>query len=129
MVRRLRDKDIESREARSKLKVSGKPYWSTIGKGLHVGCRKGQRGGVWVVRRYLGNQGYKVETIALADDREEANGIDVLDFWQAQERLSGAVGSSSLMVKARLHPIWAGGKAGYVYSVILDGGTLPRPRA
>jgi hypothetical protein len=29
--------------------------------------------------------GLQVETIALADDREEANGIDVLDFWQAQE--------------------------------------------
>jgi hypothetical protein len=23
-------------------------------------------------------------------------------------------------MKARLHPIWAGGKAGYVYSVITD---------
>jgi phosphopantothenoylcysteine synthetase/decarboxylase len=37
------------------------------------------------VRRYLGDQDYKVETIATADDVEDANGVDVLDFWQAQE--------------------------------------------
>jgi len=33
------------------------------------------------VRRYLGDQDYKVETIATADDVEDANGVDVLDFW------------------------------------------------
>ena len=27
-------------------------------------------------------------------------------------------------LKARLHPIWAGGKAGYLYSVIFDGKLL-----
>jgi integrase len=85
MARRLRDKDIETREARGKLKASGKPYWRTIGKGLHLGYRKGKRTSVWVVRRYQGEQTYKVETIALVDDREDANGDTVLDFWQAQE--------------------------------------------
>ena len=29
-----------------------------------------------------------------------------------------------MAIKARLHPIWAGGKAGYLYSVILDGKLL-----
>lgn len=80
-----RDKNIETREARTKLKPSGKPYWRIIGKGLHVGYRKGKRGGAWVIRRYLGDQDYKVETIAAADDVEDANGIEILDFWQAQE--------------------------------------------
>ena len=42
---------------------------------------RGKRGGAWVVRRYLGDQDYKVETIATADDVEDANGVDVLDFW------------------------------------------------
>jgi integrase len=85
MARRIRDADLETREARSKLKVSGKPYWRSIGLGLHLGYRKGKRGGIWVVRRYLGEQSYKVESIAIADDREDANGIQVLNFWQAQE--------------------------------------------
>ena len=54
MARRVRDRAIETREARRKLKLSGKPYWRAIGKGLHVGYRKGKSSGVWVVRRYLG---------------------------------------------------------------------------
>jgi hypothetical protein len=85
MARRVRDKDIESREARSKLKQRGLPYWRSIGKGLHLGYRKGQRGGVWVIRRYQGSQIYKVTTVAQADDIEDANGAEILDFWQAQE--------------------------------------------
>ena len=85
MARRVRDKTIESREARRKLKTSGKPYWRAIGKGLHVGYRKGKSGGVWVVRCYLGNQDYHLETIAEADDVLDANGVEVLDFWQAQD--------------------------------------------
>jgi integrase len=96
MARRVRDKDIETREARRKLKQSGKPYWRSIGKGLHVGFRKGKTGGVWVVRHYIGNQHYKVETIATADDIEDADGERVLDFWQAQEAaraIRPAVGS------------------------------------
>ena len=85
MARRVRDKDIETRAARADLKPRGKPYWRSVGKGLHVGYRKGQRGGAWVVRRYLGEQEYKVETISAADDVEDANGVEVLNFWQAQE--------------------------------------------
>ncbi|HET9935036.1 MAG TPA: hypothetical protein VFQ29_01065 [Methyloceanibacter sp.] len=53
---------------RRKLKASGRPYWRAIGKGLHIGYRKGKTDGVWVVRRYLGGQTYKLETIAEADD-------------------------------------------------------------
>jgi hypothetical protein len=85
MSRRVRDKDVETRGARAALKARGKPYWRAIGLGLHLGYRKGRRGGVWVVRRYLGERAYKVETIALADDTEDADGTEILDFWQAQE--------------------------------------------
>ena len=89
MARRVRDKTIDSREARRKLKVSGKPYWRAIGKGLHIGYRKGKTSGVWVIRRYLGNQTYNLETIAEADDVLDADGELVLDFWQAQEYARG----------------------------------------
>lgn len=85
MARRIKDRDLDSRDARAKLKARGKPYWRSIGKGLHIGYRKGKTGGAWVVRRYLGGQAYKVETIAQADDVEDANGSTILDFWQAQE--------------------------------------------
>ena len=61
MARRVSDRTIETRDARRKLRASGKPYWRAIGKGLHVGYRKGKRSGVWVVRRYLGDKTYKLE--------------------------------------------------------------------
>ena len=91
MARRLRDKNIETREARAKLKASPNPYWRAIGRGLHLGYRKGKTGGVWVVRKFVGGKEgtsykYDVRTIAQADDREDANGIEILDFWTAQDR-------------------------------------------
>jgi integrase len=85
-AKRVRDSKFDSRAARAKLKPSGKPYYTAIGQGLHLGYRKGATVGKWVVRRYVGDQDYKVETIAVADDVEDADGFHVLDFWQAQER-------------------------------------------
>jgi integrase len=86
MARRVRDKDLESRAARAKLKPRGKPYYKSIGSGLHVGYRKGERAGKWVIRSYAGASTYKVTTIATADDVADADGATVLDFWQAQEK-------------------------------------------
>jgi integrase len=85
MARRLRDRNLESRDARRKLPVSPKPYYKAIGKGLHLGYRKGKTGGVWVIRHYIGGQSYNETTVAQADDSEDANGQEILDFWQAQE--------------------------------------------
>jgi integrase len=89
MARHVRDTSLESRTARAKLKPSGKPYYRAIGEGLHLGYRKGQTEGKWVVRRYVGNQGYKVETIALADDTLDADGVHVLTMFQAQDKARG----------------------------------------
>ena len=36
---------------RGKLKPSGKPYYKSIGEGLHLGYRKNKVEGKWVVRR------------------------------------------------------------------------------
>jgi len=85
MAKRVRDATLESRAAREKLKARGKPYYKAIGQGLHLGYRKGKVGGRWVVRLYVGDQNYRVETVAEADDMLDADGKTVLDFWQAQE--------------------------------------------
>jgi hypothetical protein len=53
---------------------------------LHIGYRKGQGAGKWVVRYYTGQQTYQVETIATADDLSDANGVDVLSFKQHRKR-------------------------------------------
>jgi integrase len=86
MARRVRDKGLESRSARTKLKASGKPYYKAIGEGLHLGYRKNATVGKWVARIYVGDQKYEVKTIATADDYEDADGQRVLTFWQAQDR-------------------------------------------
>ena len=38
------------------------------------------------MRRYVGDEKYIVETIATADDFSDADGVDILSFYQAQAR-------------------------------------------
>jgi integrase len=94
MARTIRDATLQTRESRGRLKPQGKPYYRLIEAGLHLGYRKGRgrRGkpaaaGVWVVRRYIGDEKYIVHTIAAADDFSDANGKTVLSFSQAQKRV------------------------------------------
>src|SRR5690349_19945355 len=89
VAKRVRDADLQSRAARSKLKARGQPHFRSIGAGLHVGYRKGAREGKGVVRRYVGHQAYVVETIGIADDADDANGNTIVTFWQPQERTRG----------------------------------------
>jgi integrase len=84
MARTVRDAKLESRTARGVLKPSGKPYYRAIEEGLHLGYRKGARGGKWVMRRYVGDQSYSVEVIGTADDTLDADGAEILSFAQAQ---------------------------------------------
>jgi integrase len=86
MSKTVRERKLDSPAARAKLKASGKPYWRAIDTGLHLGYRKGLNGGKWVLRRYLGKETYHVETIGIADDHSPADGVDTIDFFQAQRR-------------------------------------------
>ena len=86
MARRIRDASLETRTARSKLPVRGKPFYKSLAPGLHLGYRRNAGGGRWVARIYIGDQNYRVEVFADADDTADANGTTVLTFWQAQER-------------------------------------------
>lgn len=85
MARKIRDATLDTREARSKLKPRGKPYWRTIERGLHLGYRRlKSKAGTWWARHYLGAQEYEVESIGAADDLSDADGVAIVDFWQAQ---------------------------------------------
>ena len=84
MARTVRDASLETRTARARLKPSGKPYYRAIDPGLHLGYRKGKAGGKWVMRWYIGDAAYQVETIATVDDSADADGVAILDFRQAQ---------------------------------------------
>jgi integrase len=87
MARTVRDAALETRTARARLKVRGKPYYRTLGAGLHVGYRKGKSGGRWLVRLYLGGQRYHLAALSgVADDVQDADGVGVFSFAQAQAK-------------------------------------------
>jgi integrase len=85
MARTIRDALLDTRTARSRLKARAKPYWRGLEPGLHIGYRRPATGaGKWLARHYIGDQKYEVETIAIADDFSDADGVAILDFRQAQ---------------------------------------------
>lgn len=110
MARTVRDANLEKREARRRLEARGKPYYRVMEEGIHLGYRRLKAGaGNWVVRSYVGDQKYEVETIGPADDLSDADGVKILSFSQAQakarelmvERAHSAAGKTGpLTVKA-----------------------------
>ncbi len=64
-------------------KVRHAPYFVKIAKGLHLGYYRGAVGGSWIARRYRKGT-YETHVLGIADDTLVADGIKVLDFWQAQ---------------------------------------------
>ena len=89
MARTVRDTRLESRAARGRLPVRREPYWRVIHEGAHLGYYRGSRTGKWVAR-YRGpgqaTKGYLKRTLGEADDLADADGVQFLDFRQAQDR-------------------------------------------
>ncbi len=110
MARSVRDALLDTRTARSRLKATGKPYYRQLEPGLSLGYRKALSGaGKWVIRHHLGGKAdYETETFATADDFSDADGVAVLNFWQAQvaarermvERAHSAVGKKAFLTVA-----------------------------
>ena len=85
MAKATRNSSLETRTARSKLRTNHEPYWASIGRGLYLGYRKGNKGGSWIARFYYEDR-YKKIKLAKADDYQDTNNVDVLDYFQAQDR-------------------------------------------
>jgi integrase len=87
MPRKVKSRELDSREARGKLKPRGKPYYKWLDQKLHLGYRRIKgKSGTWWCRIYLGDRQYAVEPIGTADDQSAADGIETFDFWQAQDK-------------------------------------------
>jgi integrase len=86
MARSTRSSKLETRTARLKSPVSKKPYFVAVAPGVGLGYRRNKTAGTWVVRAADGRGGNWTQAFAVADDFEDGNGTDVLDFWQAQDR-------------------------------------------
>jgi hypothetical protein len=55
-----------------------------------ISDRKGKTGGKWVSRIWTGSN-YHIETIGIADDKADADGMAVLSYSQAQKRVRDLV--------------------------------------
>ena len=95
MGRHVKDYYLGTREARSKLARRHNPFWREITPGLHIGYRKGKRGGVWIGRKLLDDGKHQKWRLGTADDIVDSNGVDILNFSEAD-------------TKTRLGPLGAG---------------------
>jgi integrase len=84
MARSTRSSALESRTRRLALRKRGKPYWVRIDRGLSLGYRRNDTAGPWIVRKSTGDGNSWIKNFATSDDFAEANGDDVLTFFQAQ---------------------------------------------
>jgi integrase len=85
MARTARNSSLETRTARTRLRIRRTPYFAKIAKGLRLGYYRGSIAGSWIARSYRGAGVYATEALGVADDTLEADGVKVLDYWQAQE--------------------------------------------
>ena len=76
----------ETRTARLRLPISAKPTFVRIGPGLGLGYRRNATAGTWVARIADGKGGYATKAIGAADEFDDADGADLLDYWQAQRK-------------------------------------------
>jgi integrase len=73
MARTLTEAPITTRNARSKLRVG--VHFKGIDPEVHLGYRKGQRGGVWFVR-WRNGRGYRQAPLGVADDELREGTLD-----------------------------------------------------
>src|SRR5688572_23094767 len=75
MSKTLTETPLASREQRKKLKARPQPYWRSLDRDIHLGYRKGKRGGAWLVR-WRNGKGYTHEGFATADDEVREGALD-----------------------------------------------------
>jgi hypothetical protein len=83
LARTVRDTNLDSRAARSRLKARSEPYWRTIDQGAHLGYYRGKRAGSWTARLYADGRYHKT-ALGLADDVSDTDGVGILSFSEAQ---------------------------------------------
>jgi integrase len=85
LARTVRDANLETRTARLRLPIRSEPYWRGLEKGFALGYRRRGRGGTWLARRRPTDGGYAERKIGTSDDLQDADGVAILDYGQAQK--------------------------------------------
>jgi integrase len=76
---------METRTARARLPIGPKPYFRRLEIGFHLGYRRLSNGGTWIARRFAEDGRYHEFRLGLADDTQNADGVSVFDYGQAQK--------------------------------------------
>jgi integrase len=80
-------KNLQTATARARLTPRGKPYEHRLLPGVHLAYRASTRGtGAWIVIAADGKGGRWQSVFAHADDKQEADGVAVLDYEQAANK-------------------------------------------
>ena len=64
---------------------ASEPYWRGLEKGFALGYRRRGKGGTWLARRRQADGGYGEHRIGTTDDLQDAEGVVILDYGQAQK--------------------------------------------
>ena len=87
MARKVRHLALESRSARLRLQVRRRPYSGpSLARGMSLMYRRNGTNGSWVLKASDGHGAYWTKAFAHADDFEDADGKNVLTFYQAQDQ-------------------------------------------
>ena len=86
MGQKVKERALDTKSARARLKPRGRPYWRSLGPTLQLGYRKGATARRWVTKTLVGPNRYVLKAIGFADDVAEADGVEVLTFAQAIDR-------------------------------------------
>jgi integrase len=86
MARKVSFSALESRSARLRLKIRRRPYSGpSLARGISLMYRRNGTNGTWVLKCSNGRGSYWTRGVGLADDFEDADGKNVLTFYQAQD--------------------------------------------
>jgi integrase len=89
MAQSARDSRLETRTARLRLQI-GRRYFKAIGNGLTLVYRRtGEGYGTWSAKVLLPSGKYVLRALGGADDYDDANGADLLSFYDAQDKARG----------------------------------------
>ena len=86
MARKIRSYNLENRTQRLKMPVAKKPVYVRIGHGISLGYRRNKTAGSWVLKITVSRNVAPIRVIGSADDFDDADGVNFLTFWQAQEK-------------------------------------------
>lgn len=122
-----RQLNLETPTARLKLKIRKKPYRLRLGRGLSLDYRRNQGAGAWSTITPDGRGGETLKRFGAADDRELADGKEILSYSQAVD-IARKLTKGADVGNTDLPPTLKGALAAYEADLIARGASAYNAR-